>query len=212
MKQINILIADDHTLTRQTLRFALSSLEQFSVIAECSTGDEAVRLNAELKPDIVLLNTDLPGISPIEATEQMRKQSVDAKILILSQHCKPENFRDLIRAGAMGCLTRSSTLEETKQAIVALDNGKKYICPQMKDKLTKMYLDNSNQPAPLSQLSRREKEITGFIQKGETSKNIAEALHISIRTVQVHRSNILKKLKLRNSLTLVRYMTENESR
>ena len=210
MKQINILIADDHKLVRQTLGFTLSSDEKFTVIAECSTGEEAVKLSTELKPDVVVLNMHVAGISSVEVTEHMCKQSLDSKVLIISQYCQPEYFREIIRAGAMGYLTKGSTLEETKEAILTVDSGKKYICPQMREELADMFLNNSKRPVGLDQLSTREKEVSHCIQKGNTSREIAETLNISVRTVEVHRSNILKKLKLKNSLSLVRYINDNQ--
>jgi DNA-binding NarL/FixJ family response regulator len=210
MEKITILIADDHTLVRETWSFILNTDERFKVIAESGSGEEAVELAKQLRPNIVIMDINLPGINGIEATQQIRKFSPASKILGVSLHTQPTYARKMIQKGAMGYVTKNSSREEMFKAIMEVHNGRRYICDEIKNILSEQVINGEDQQAGLNALSQREIEIINYIKKGFSSKEIAESLDISVKTVEVHRYNILKKLNLKNSAALVNYINNSQ--
>jgi two-component system invasion response regulator UvrY len=210
MEKITILIADDHTLVRETWSFILNTDERFKVIAETGSGEEAVELAKELRPNIVIMDINLPGMNGIEATQLIRKFSPVSKILGVSLHTQPTYARKMIQKGAMGYVTKNSSREEMFKAIIEVQNGRRYICEEIKNILSEQVINGEDQNTGLNALSQREIEIINFIKKGFSSKEIAESLEISVKTVEVHRYNVLKKLNLRNSAALVNYINNSQ--
>jgi len=210
MSKITILIADDHTLIRETWSFILNSDPKFQVVAECGTGEEAVTKARELHPDIVIMDINMPGINGIEATEQIKKISPESKIIGVSLHTQPTYARKMMQKGAMGYVTKNSSREEMFKAIEEVYEGKKYICEEIKNILSEQVLSGDDQPTGLNTLSQREIQIIALIKKGYSSKEIAESLEISVKTVEVHRYNILKKLNLRNAAALVHFIHNSQ--
>jgi two-component system invasion response regulator UvrY len=210
MDKITILIADDHTLVRETWSFILNTDPRFSVIAESGSGEEAVELSKKLRPDVVIMDINLPGINGIEATQQIRKLSPGSKILGVSLHTQPTYARKMIQKGAMGYVTKNSTKEEMFQAIIEIQNGKKYICDEIKNILSEQVIGGDEAQTGLNSLSQREIEVIALIKKGKSSKEIADDLKISVKTVEVHRYNILKKLNLNNAASLVNFINNSQ--
>lgn len=210
MEKITILIADDHTLVRETWSFILNTDERFKVIAESGSGEEAVELAKQLRPDIVIMDINLPGMNGIEATQLIRKFSPMSKILGVSLHTQPTYARKMIQKGAMGYVTKNSSREEMFKAIMEVHGGRRYICDEIKNILSEQVINGEDQPVGLNSLSQREIEIISFIKKGFSSKEIAETLEISVKTVEVHRYNVLKKLNLKNSASLVNYINNSQ--
>lgn len=210
MDKITILIADDHTLVRETWSFILNTDARFSVVAESGSGEEAVELAKKLRPNIVIMDINLPGINGIEATQQIRKFSPGSKILGVSLHTQPTYARKMIQKGAMGYVTKNSSREEMFKAIMEIQGGKKYICEEIKNILSEQVISGDDPQTGLNSLSQREIEIIAFIKKGFSSKEIADALKISVKTVEVHRYNILKKLNLKNAAALVNYINNSQ--
>jgi len=210
MSKITILIADDHTLIRETWSFILNSDPRFQVVAECGTGEEAVEKARQLHPDIVIMDINMPGINGIEATEQIKKISPESRIIGVSLHTQPTYARKMMQKGAMGYVTKNSSREEMFKAIEEVYEGKKYICEEIKNILSEQVLSGEDQPTGLNTLSQREIQIISLIKKGHSSKEIAEALEISVKTVEVHRYNILKKLNLKNAAALVHFIHNSQ--
>lgn len=210
MEKITILIADDHMLVRETWSFILNTDPRFKVIAESGSGEEAVELAKQLRPNIVIMDINLPGMNGIEATQLIRKFSPASKILGVSLHTQPTYARKMIQKGAMGYVTKNSSREEMFKAIMEVHEGRRYICDEIKNILSEQVLNGEDQPTGLNALSQREIEIINFIKKGFSSKEIAESLDISVKTVEVHRYNILKKLNLKNSAALVNYINNSQ--
>jgi two-component system invasion response regulator UvrY len=210
MKKITILIVDDHTLVRETWSFILNTDPRFSVIAESGSGEEAVELSKKLRPDIVIMDINLPGINGIEATQQIRKFSPASRILGVSLHTQPTYARKMIQKGAMGYVTKNSSREEMFKAIIEIHNGNKYICDEIKNIQSEQVINGDDSQIGLNSLSQREIEIISFIKKGNSSREIGDALHISVKTVEVHRYNILKKLSLKNAAALVNFVNNSE--
>ncbi|MBD0332508.1 MAG: response regulator transcription factor [Chitinophagaceae bacterium] len=210
MDKITILIADDHTLVRETWSFILNTDSRFQVIAESRTGEEAVELAKKLRPNVAIMDINLPGMNGIEATQQIRKYSPGTRILGVSLHTQPTYARKMMQKGAMGYVTKNSSREEMFKAILEINNGKKYICDEIKNILSEQVIQGDDVQTGLNSLSQREIEIITFIKKGYSSKEIADALNISVKTVEVHRYNILKKLNLRNAAALVNFINNSE--
>jgi DNA-binding NarL/FixJ family response regulator len=209
MEKINILVVDDHTLIRETWSFILNTDPRFSVVAESSSGEEAVEVANKLRPNIVIMDINLPGMNGIEATQLIRKYSPGSKILGVSLHTQPTYARKMIQNGAMGYVTKNSSREEMFKALMEIHNGRKYICDEIKNILSEQVINGEDAQTGLNALSQREIEIIAYIKKGFSSKEIADALHISVKTVEVHRYNILKKLNLKNAASLVNYINRN---
>ncbi len=210
MDKITILIADDHTLVRETWSFILNTDSRFKVVAECGSGEEAVEKAKELRPDVVIMDINLPGMNGIEATQLIRKFSPGTKILGVSLHTQPTYARKMIQKGAMGYVTKNSSREEMFKAILEIIDGKKYICEEIKNILSAQVISGEDQQTGLNSLSQREIETISYIKKGFSSKEIADALSISVKTVEVHRYNILKKLNLKNAAALVNYINNSQ--
>lgn len=210
MEKITILIADDHTLVRETWSFILNNDPRFQVVAECGSGEEAVELARNLRPNIVIMDINLPGINGIEATHQIRKFSPASKILGVSLHTQPTYARKMMQKGASGYVTKNSSREEMYKAIIEIHNGKKYICEEIKNILSEQVISGEEPQSGLNSLSQREIEIITLIKNGHSSKEIAESLNISVKTVEVHRYNILKKLNLKNAASLVNFINNSQ--
>ncbi len=210
MEKITILIADDHTLVRETWSFILNNDPRFQVVAECGSGEEAVELARNLRPNIVIMDINLPGINGIEATQQIRKFSPASKILGVSLHTQPTYARKMMQKGASGYVTKNSSREEMYKAIMEIHNGKKYICEEIKNILSEQVISGEEPQSGLNSLSQREIEIITLIKNGHSSKEIAESLNISVKTVEVHRYNILKKLNLKNAASLVNFINNSQ--
>jgi DNA-binding NarL/FixJ family response regulator len=203
MKKINIIIVDDHTLVRQTLGFVLSRQTRFNVVGECGNGEEIAKLSEQLKPDVILLDVGLPESNGIKIVSAIKQIAPGSKVIVMSQYSYTDYVRKLMQAGALGYITKRSTLQEIQDAILSVQEGKKYICSEIRDRLADEWIDNAKRPVDLDLLTSREKEIIMFIQKGCSSKEIAVTLHLSLKTIEVYRYKILKKLKVKNFMALM---------
>jgi DNA-binding NarL/FixJ family response regulator len=208
MEQITILITDDHKLIRQAWVAIINNDERFHVLAECGSAEEAIELAKQLRPDVVIMDINLPGISGIDVIPVIRKFSPGSKILGISMHTQPTYARKMIKNGAMGYVTKNSSRQEMFQAIVDIHNGRKYICNEIKNICWEQ--SETEHPSGVNSLSKREIEIIRHIGYGNSSKEIAELLKISAKTVEVHRYNILKKLNLKNAASLVNFIHQSE--
>jgi len=206
MKKITILITDDHTLVRQTWRFILNSDARFSVIAECASGEEAVETAAKVRPDIVIMDINLPGMNGFETTQLIRKNLPATRVLGVSMHSQPSYAQKMIAVGAMGYITKSSSCDELSRAIIDIYNGQRYLCEEIRNIVAERNHAQQAKHPEISSLTTRELDIVNYIKAGRTSKEIATQLDIPIKNVEVHRYNILKKLKLKNTDALLNYL------
>ena len=207
MSKITILLVDDHKLVRDSWSFILNSDPRFQVIGETSSGDEAIELAKNLRPHIVLMDVNMSPVNGFEATKLIRKSSPGSKIIGITMHSMPAYAKRMLQIGAMGYVTKNSSKDEMITAIIEVYNGKKYICEEVKNILAQQELeDDGNKEPDMNLLSRRELEIVKLIREGASSKEIAVKLDISLKTVEVHRYNILKKLTLKNTASLVNFI------
>lgn len=209
MEKITILIADDHTLIREAWQLILDTDQRFKVVGVAASGEDAVELIKELRPNVVIMDINLPGMNGIEATGLIKKFSPDTKVVGVSMHTQPTYVRKMIKNGASGYVTKSSPHDELCKAVVGVHNNQRYICHEIRDILSSQILDEESANVGLNSLSQREIEIIALLKKGYSSKEIAEPLNISVKTVDVHRYNILKKLNLRNTAAMVDYINKS---
>ena len=207
MQKITVLLVDDHRLIRDSWSFILSSDARFQVIGETSSGEEAIEMAKEKRPDIILMDVNMSPVNGFDATKQIRKLSPASKIIGVSMHSMPAYAKRMLQLGAMGYVTKNSSKDEMINAILEVNGGRKYICDEVKNILAHQELDETvSTGADMNNLSRRELDIIQLIKEGLSSKEIAMRLDISLKTVEVHRYNILKKLNLKNTASLVNFL------
>jgi DNA-binding NarL/FixJ family response regulator len=209
MEKISVLIADDHKLIRETWSYILNNDSRFEVIAECGDSEQAVEMSKVKRPQIVLMDINMMPISGFEATERIRKVSPMSKVIGVSMHSQPAYAKKMLQIGAKGYVTKNSSKEEMIKAIMEVHNGNKYVCEEIKNNISDQVLEENSDTPNVNALTEREIQIINLIKEGQSSKEIAAVLAISLKTVEVHRHNILKKLKLKNSASLVNFMNNS---
>jgi len=207
-KKIRIIIADDHLLIAETWATLINMDPDFEVVKVYDNTKTMIDEITEIKPDIAILDININPFSGIEATKMIKKLAPGTRIIGVSMHNQPSFAKKMLRNGAMGYVTKNSTKIEMYDAIRTVMKGDKYICAEIQKNITNQMLvdDDDNK---LSTLTEREIEIIKLIKNGSTNKEIAEQLFLSPRTVETHRARILKKLDLKNSLSLVKYINDS---
>ena len=207
-KKIKIVIADDHLLIAETWATLINMDPDFEVVKVFDNTQTLVEEISDIKPDIAILDININPFSGIEATKMIRRLAPGTKIIGVSMHNQPSFAKKMMRNGAMGYVTKSSNKNEMYEALRSVMRGEKFICAEIQRNITNQVLmdDDDNK---LSRLTEREIEIIKLIKDGCTNKEIAEKLFLSPRTVETHRARILKKLELKNSLSLVKYINDS---
>lgn len=195
-RNISILIVDDHDLVRMGLRHMLTDVENFLVVGEASSGEEALDKSAELMPDVVLMDVRMPGIGGIEATTRMARRSPESKVVALTA-CADDPFPDLLlEAGARGFLTKDSGMEELVTAIRAVHAGSHYVCRKIAQELALKPLRkrSGTNHSPFDELSEREMQVALMIVGCQSAQDIADQLNVSPKTVNTYRYRMFEKL------------------
>jgi DNA-binding NarL/FixJ family response regulator len=203
MKNLRILIADDHALVRQGLRSVLEAQTGWSVCGEAQNGREAVKLALKLRPDICLLDVTMPELNGLDATRQICRNLPGTPILILTMHDSDELCAEAAQAGASGCVLKSDSPRQLLGAVEAVAAGGKYFTRPMASATPGGPRAGGSNALP--RLSAREREILQLLAEGHTSKEIAARLGIAFKTVDAHRSNIMRRLNIHALAELVRY-------
>jgi two-component system invasion response regulator UvrY len=206
MKKTSIMIVDDHTLIRETWSFLLGKNENFDVVAECGDGERAIELARDKRPDVVLLDINMAPMSGFDVLKMIRKYSPGSKIIGVSMHSQPAYAKKMLRLGAKGYVTKNSPRQEMLEAIAEVSANRIYICQEVKNILSDQLLNGDQVNPDINNLSDREMQIVRALKEGLSSKEIASELTISLKTVEVHRHNILKKLKLKNTVSLINFI------
>ena len=204
---IRILLADDHKITRQGLRSLLDKQQDMEVVAEAEDGRTAVRLAGELLPNVVIMDVTMPDLNGIEATRQIVGQSPDVKIIALSMHSDTLFVTEMLRSGASGYLLKDCAFEELSRAIHAVVAGKTYLSPSVSGVVVDDYLHRLSK-ADFSDshvLTDREREVLQLLAEGKSTKRIALKLHISVKTVETHRRQMMNKLDIHTVAELTKY-------
>lgn len=204
---IRILLADDHAVLRHGLSKALQAESDMEVIGLAADGMTAVELARELSPDIIIMDIGMPGLNGIEATRQITKQSPRVRIIALSMHSAKKFIMEMFKAGASGYLLKDCEYDELAAAVRSVASGKDYISPSISGILIETCTtDNPKRKKDaFSTLTNREREVLQLLTEGKTTKQAAARLHISPKTVEVHRLNVMNKLKIDNMVQLTKY-------
>lgn len=206
--KIRVLIVDDHAVLRQALRYMLESQPGLEVVGEASNGREAVELTEKLSPDVVLMDTVMPGLNGIEATRQIRRRQPKTKVLMLTGYMEDEHVAGALKAGASGYVIKKSELDELLLGIQAVHRGNPYFSSSIGDGDLTDYLwqlKSNDGRVGYDLLTAREREVLQLIAEGSSNQKIAEALFISVKTVEAHRAHIMTKLHAKNRTDLIRY-------
>ena len=208
MNKIRVLLAEDHTIVRKGLRSLLDGEAGIEVIGEAEDGREAVEKVQQLLPDVVLMDIAMPGLNGLEATRQIKKRFPEVKVVILTMHANEEYIFQILRAGASGYLVKQAAPTELLSAIQAAYQGESFLSPSISRKVIEEYIQQAEATAEndsYDQLTDREREVLQLIAEGHPNREIAELLHISVKTVETHRANLMDKLDIHSTAELTQY-------
>jgi DNA-binding NarL/FixJ family response regulator len=206
MNEIRVLLADDHKLVRAGIRSLLERMPGLEVVAEASDGREAIHLVEKYDPQVVLMDLAMPELNGIEATRHLTKTFLNVRVIILSIYSDEEHVYQSLRAGAAGYLMKGAATDELELAIRSVARGETYLSPPVSRPVIMEYIRRTNVGLnPREGLSPRQTQILKLIAEGETTKQVALHLAISVKTVETHRSALMKRIGVRDVAGLVRY-------
>ena len=206
-KKIRVLLADDHKILRQGVRMLIDSQADMEVVGEAKTGREAIEEARRLKPDVVVMDVSMPELNGIEGTRQICDEMKHTRVLALSMHKDAVYVREILRAGARGYLLKDSEDDDLVRAIRCVQRGEAFLSPAISDAVLSDYRKHVSNPVDL--LTSREREILTMVADGKTNKDIANALNLSVYTVESHRGSVMEKLNLHNAGDIVRFALRN---
>jgi DNA-binding NarL/FixJ family response regulator len=213
MKPIKVILVDDHSLVRAGIRSLIQNIAGVEVIAEANNGRDAIRLIDELIPDLVLLDIAMPELNGLEVISRISKDNTDTKVIILSMHTNEEYVVQALKSGAAGYLLKDSAPNELEIAVNAVMRGETYLSPAISKHVVDNYLrrisdvstEKEKGPDIFRQLTSRQREILQLIAEGNSTKEIANKLNVSIKTVETHRMQLMERIGIHDVAGLVRY-------
>lgn len=206
-RKIRVLLADDHRILRQGVRMLIDSQKDMEVVGEAKTGREATEEARRLKPDVVVMDVSMPELNGIEGTRQICDEMKHTRVLALSMHKDAVYVREILRAGARGYLLKDSEDDDLVRAIRCVHRGEAFLSPAISDAVLSDYRKHVSNPVDL--MTSREREILTMVADGKTNKEIANALNLSVYTVESHRGSVMEKLNLHNAGDIVRFALRN---
>jgi two-component system, NarL family, response regulator NreC len=210
MSKIRLLLVDDHEIVRAGLRMLFMAEPDMTIVGEAGSGQEALDLVSELRPDVVIMDVAMPGMTGIEATRQIKEAHPGSAVLALTMYEDEQYFFEMLHAGAAGYIPKRAAPDDLVAAIRVVSQGNVFLYASLARYLVNEVLNQpgADSPAPREKLTAREHEILSSIAEGHTNREIAEKLVISPKTVDRHRENIMRKLNMHNRVELVRYAIE----
>lgn len=204
---IKVLLVDDHAIIREGLRSLLEKQPEIEVIADTDDGRKAIELVRELSPNIVIMDISMPGLNGIEATRQITAEFPDVKVIALSIHSKRRFVADMLSAGATGYILKECLFDELVQAIKAVAAGGRYLSPRITDVVVSDYVKrlSATTESPFEALNAREREVLQLVAEGKSTKQIALDLHVSTKTIEANRRQIMEKLNIHSVAELTKY-------
>lgn len=204
---IKIIVADDHQILREGLVALLGKQPDFAVVAEAQDGRSAVRLAQELEPDLVIMDIGMPGLNGIEATRQILAHRPETKVIALSMHSDKRFVTEMLKAGAVGYLLKYCASEELVTAIRTVLSHRIYLSPDIAGVVVEDYVRKTatTEATAFNRLSPREREVLQLLAEGKSTRQIATDLHVSVKTIEVHRKQIMDKLGLQSLAELIKY-------
>jgi DNA-binding NarL/FixJ family response regulator len=200
---MRVLIADDHGIVRSGLRLLLERQPDIEVIAEAADGAEAREIAVRERPDLAILDVRMPTLTGLQATREIKEQAPDVAVLILSMHDDDRYLFEALKAGASGYVLKTQADTDLMKAIRAVERGEPFLTPKAQRALIKDVLERGDEAE--AELSPREEQIVKMVAEANTTRQIAEILHLSEKTVENHRANAMRKLGMRDRVELVRY-------
>ena len=206
MTPVRVLLAEDHWLVRASFKSLLTDFAGIEVVAEAGDGREALELIAQHRPDLVLMDISMPGLNGLEATRRIVKEHPGIKVIVLSMHAGEEYVLQALRAGASGYVLKGAAPGELELAIASVSRGERFLSPAISKQVIEVYLGRVAKPASsLEQLTPRQREILQLVAEGKSSKQIAQLLNASIKTIESHRASLMERLDIHDVAGLVRY-------
>jgi DNA-binding NarL/FixJ family response regulator len=202
---IRVLLADDHALVRAGIRSLLGGMVDVKVIAEASSGEEALEFAAREAPDVVLMDIAMKGITGLEATARLRERQPGVRVVILSMHSGEEYVLQALRAGAAGYLLKDAATGELELALRSVMRGESWLSPTVSRQVVEGYMQRVGGEAAPEVLTARQREVLRLVAGGKSTKEIAFLLNLSVKTVETHRAQIMDRLNIRDVAGLVRY-------
>jgi DNA-binding NarL/FixJ family response regulator len=210
MMPLRILVVDDHAVVRRGVRSLLESHEGWEVCGEATTGRDAVEQSRRLRPDVVVMDLSLPELNGLDATRQILKDAPDTEVLVLTMHHSEELARDVLQAGARGYVLKSDADENLITAVDSLRQHKPFLTSTVTEFVLDGYVRRGDAAQEDPALTAREREIIQLVAEGQSNKAAATTLGISVKTIEAHRANIMRKLHLHSVSDLVRYAIRNK--
>ena len=213
MSKTRIMLVDDHTLVRQGIRTLLALENDMEVVCEASNGGEAVEKAGELRPDVVLMDISMAGLSAFEATRQIKKSRPETKVLFLTMYDDEDYLVEGMEVGASGYVLKDSPAQQLVAAIRDICRGGSYLSPRMLSQLVDDFrsrIKSANRVPRFATLTNREREILKFLAEGQSVKEIASVLILSVKTVEAHKFNLMRKLDIHNKAQLVQYAIQKK--
>jgi len=208
-RRVRLMLVDDHEVVRQGVRSLIETVPDWTLCAEASGGEEALKAAAEAKPDIVVLDVSMPNVSGLDLILQLKEILPKVEILVLTMHDSERIVAQALKAGSRGYLLKSDSADKLIEAIAALSRRQTYFSASVSETLLQAYL-NSNSTADHEQLTPRERQIVKLVAEGNSNKRIAMILKVSIKTVETHRSAAMRKIGAKSSADLALYAARNE--
>ena len=204
---IRILLVDDHKITRQGLRSLLDENDDMEVLAEAENGRDAIELARKLNPDVIIMDVSMPDLNGVEATRQIIQDNHDVRVIALSMHSDTLFVSEMLKSGASGYLLKDCAFQELEQAIRTVTDGKAYLSPSISGVVVEDYLHRLSKTdmSTSEVLTDREREVLQLIAEGQSTKQVALKLHISAKTVETHRRQIMNKLDIHTVAELTKY-------
>jgi DNA-binding NarL/FixJ family response regulator len=210
MTPVRVLLADDHALVRAGIRALLEDLEGVTVVAEAGDGSEVLELARKHRPDVALLDISMPGLGGLEASAQLKQELPEVRVVMLSMHANEEYVLQALRAGAVGYMLKDSATAELERALEAVMQGETYLSPPISKQVVEGYVQRvgAEQPAA-DNLTPRQRQVLQLIAGGQSTKEIAYRLELSVKTVETHRAQLMERLQIRDIAGLVKYAIRN---
>jgi len=213
MAKIRVLLTDDHTLFRQGLRTLLAAEPDIEVVGEASNASDAVAFVHEVRPDVVLMDVGMPGLSSFEATRQIRKQRPETRVIFLSMYDDEDYLSESVEIGASGYILKESPADQLVSAIREVHRGGNYLSPRLLTRLVDDFRvqnrSSARQPR-FGTLTKREREIMKLLAEGKSVKEAATEFNLSVKTVEAHKFNMMRKLDIHNKAQLVQYAIQKK--
>ena len=210
MIPVRVLLADDHALVRAGIRALLQDLEGVTVVAEAGNGADVLELARTHRPDVVLLDISMPGLSGLDVSAQLERELPEVRVVVLSMHANEEYVLQALRAGAVGYMLKDSATAELELALKAVMQGETYLSPRISKQVVEGYVQRVGADQPASEkLTPRQREVLRLIAEGHSTKEIAHRLELSVKTVETHRAQLMERLQIRDIAGLVKYAIRN---